>query len=257
MRRDVTRATVDLEERHWWFTGRRRILCRLLESIAPRGEGRLVLDVGCGGGANTAALSRGYRCVGVDPSPQMIEAARRRYPEVSFLEGTVEKAVDRLGARGADVCLLADVLEHVADDRGLLGEVVRACRPGGVCLVTVPANPGLWGPHDEAHGHHRRYSRKDLVRLLSELPVDPLLISYFNSRLYPLIWIVRRIESFVGRGPGAGGSDLVVPPAPINSVLARIFAGEADVLVRALRDSNREGYHRGASLVAAVRRIER
>lgn len=257
MRPSVVRETLELEERHWWFVARRRILRRLLTELVPPGRDNLVVDVGCGGGATAAALTDGYQCVGVDPSAEMIESARRRHPGVRFVHGTVEDAFPPSADPAADACLLADVLEHVEDDRALLAEVVDVCRPGGTCLITVPADPRLWGPHDEAHGHHRRYDRSAMARLLSRLPVEPLLISHFNARLYPLVRMVRRVEALVGRAPGPEGTDLLMPPEVLNRILTRVFAGEAEVLRRALVEPGREGYRRGASLLAAVRRVER
>jgi len=49
-----------VEERHWWFRGRRRIIesfvadiCRKIGKLRPR-----ILDVGCGTGANLQMLSK-------------------------------------------------------------------------------------------------------------------------------------------------------------------------------------------------------
>jgi len=78
-----------------------------------------VLEVGCGTGANIAALAEEYHCVGIDTSQQAIDLARRHSPGVEFLRGT---APDDLGeyAVQARLFLLMDVLEHVADDFEML-----------------------------------------------------------------------------------------------------------------------------------------
>jgi len=60
-------------------------------------------------------------------------------------------------AAGAELMLLMDVLEHVADDAGLLAEQVRAAPPGADFIISVPAFGWLYSGHDVFLGHHRRY----------------------------------------------------------------------------------------------------
>jgi SAM-dependent methyltransferase len=56
-----------------------------------------------------------------------------------------------------DVVTALDVLEHVADDGRAVTELQRVLRPGGIAIVTVPALPWLWGPHDERAHHRQRW----------------------------------------------------------------------------------------------------
>ena len=53
-----------IEERHWWFLARRTIMRRLVERIAPAPR-QAIVDLGCGTGANIAALADAHACVGV------------------------------------------------------------------------------------------------------------------------------------------------------------------------------------------------
>ena len=60
-----------VEDRHWWFVGRRRIIaafveqiCRDLQNGGP-GQPR-ILDIGCGTGANLELLSKFGEAEGVD-----------------------------------------------------------------------------------------------------------------------------------------------------------------------------------------------
>src|SRR4051812_41173877 len=143
-----------IEDRHWWFVARRQILRELARSVAPPlADGTtVVVDIGCGTGANLAAFADEYRCVGIDTSAEAIELAQRRFPEATFICGYAPLDVDRW-LSAASVVLLTDVLEHVADDRGLLESIVEASSPGAQVLITVPADMRLWSPHDEAFGH--------------------------------------------------------------------------------------------------------
>ena len=77
----------DIEQRHWWFVGRRRIMARLIAEVLPPSPEALVIDVGCGTGANIAALADHYNCVGIDTSAEATELAQSRFPQVRFLTG--------------------------------------------------------------------------------------------------------------------------------------------------------------------------
>ena len=216
-------------------------------------ESKVVVDVGCGTGANIASLADQYECVGIDPSEVAVEHARRRFPDVTFLHGLGLEGLGDLAAR-TDAFLLMDVLEHVEDDRKLLTEVVDSLRPGGHILITVPANMRLWSEHDVSHGHYRRYDPEMLRAVWEDLPVTELLVSHFNSRLYPIVRMLRVLSKRRGHAGGEEGSDLSMPLRPANAVLRRLFRGESRRLVRAL-DRGTPGYRRGVSLVAVLRRL--
>ena len=241
----------EIEQSHWWFSARRQITGALLERVMP--DSGMVIDIGCGTGANIASLVDRHECVGIDPSEVAVEHARQRFPEVTFLHGV---ALEGLGDHvdRADAFLLMDVLEHVEDDRGLLTEVVESLRPGGHILITVPADMRLWSEHDVSHGHYRRYDPEMLRAVWDGLPLTELLVSPFNSRLYPIVRMLRALSKRRGHAGGEEGSDLSMPIRPANAVLRRIFRGESRRLVRAL-DRGTPGYRRGVSLIAVLRRL--
>jgi SAM-dependent methyltransferase len=249
-----------IEDRHWWFVARRRILRELVHKVAPPSvcalnetqKRTIVVDIGCGTGANLAALADDYRCVGIDTSAEAVALARRRFPGITFICGSAPQDVAHW-LRQAAVVLLTDVLEHVEKDRELLASIVRACPPGTQILITVPADMRLWSPHDEAFGHFRRYDAETFAAVLADLPVIPRLVSYFNSRLYPLVRGTRLINRLRGRSSGEANTDFKLPSRPTNSVLEACFAGERRRLLRAV-DSDGRGYRHGVSLVAILER---
>ncbi len=217
---------------------------------ATRARRPLVIDVGCGTGGNIGSLADAYRCVGIDTSEDAIQWARQRFPNVQFIEG---RAPDDLGelAREASFITLMDVLEHVSDDFQLLSSLLAPLTPGTYVLVTVPAELALWSPHDESFGHYRRYDSARLRAVWEGLPVETLLFSHYNARLYRVIKTIRTMTRWLHHGAGEHGTDFSMPPAPLNWLLEKYFAGEGEALCEAL-DKTDEGYGRGVSLIALL-----
>jgi len=240
----------EIEQRHWWFTARRRIVRQLVERLTPPHTNATVVDVGCGTGANIAALADAYRCVGIDTSAEAIGLAQARFPQVAFRQGFAPADLGDEMAR-AQMITMMDVLEHVEDDAGLLAQLVAAAAPGTHFLLTVPADMSLWSQHDESFGHYRRYDAENFAKLWRTLPVEQRLLTYFNTRLYPAIKLVRTLSRLRGHSAGSSGTDFRVPAAWTNRVLERIFAGEAHALVQML-EQGRRPQTRGVSLLAVL-----
>jgi SAM-dependent methyltransferase len=249
--RSVFAAFAAAQETHWWFAARRAILRQVVDAIATAGPGRSVIDIGCGVGSTLTAFHPDYACIGYDPSPDAIEFARARHPSFDLHVGTAAEAAAALGK--VEVVLLNDVIEHVPDDRALLDSVVSRMRPGATLVVTVPADMKLWSPHDERMGHFRRYDAVMLENAVAGLPLEPIFMSHFMSRLYPIVRAVRVVSRLRGRAAGVSGIDLSSPPRPVNALLARIFAGEAGRLLGVIHGRARP-YRRGVSLIGAFRR---
>ncbi|MGQ0645135.1 MAG: class I SAM-dependent methyltransferase [Elusimicrobiota bacterium] len=245
-------AQAALEESHWWHRGKKRILTGLIQRLVPPSRENLVVDVGCGTGANAAALAEDYRVIGIDESEEALRPARERYPRVTFLRG---EAPEDLGgaAREARAFLMSDVLEHVRDDAGWLARLARAASPGAYFLLTVPADMSLWSAHDVSLGHHRRYDAASFQNLWSGLPFSTLLVSHYNARLYPAVKLVRAFNRRRGAAAGRAGTDVGPVPKFLNRPLEEIFAGEEKRLAAAL-SGRAPAYARGVSLLAVLRK---
>jgi ubiquinone/menaquinone biosynthesis C-methylase UbiE len=95
------------------------------------------LDVGCGYGADVLDLAKrlkpGGHAIGVDISEAMITEARRRTagigPRVSFL--VADALALPFEDNTFDICRAETVLQHLADPRRAVSEMVRVTRPGG------------------------------------------------------------------------------------------------------------------------------
>jgi SAM-dependent methyltransferase len=243
----------DIEQRHWWFVARRQIVRALIHEVLPPSPDATIIDVGCGTGANLAALADEYRCVGIDTSAEAIELASGRFPGLRFIHGSAPADLDDELDR-ARLVLLMDVLEHVPDDFALLSNLLAAASPGTYFLLAVPADLSLWSEHDVSFGHYRRYDLRRFEQIWQGLPVATLMSSYYNARLYPLVKAVRSWNRRRCQACGAAGTDFRMPIRPINQMLTRVFAGEARRLTGLLQRRVRRGYHSGVSLIALLRR---
>ncbi|HTG16266.1 MAG TPA: class I SAM-dependent methyltransferase [Blastocatellia bacterium] len=109
----------------------------LLDRYLPkRGEGRRLLDVGCGTGHHMASLcKRGFEVAGVDGSEEMIAHARTNNPEAQIECSDVDQLPFADGS--FDFVLCVEVLRYLPDSTRCVNEIARVLKPGGVCLVTA------------------------------------------------------------------------------------------------------------------------
>jgi SAM-dependent methyltransferase len=241
MERAVFDRMAELDQDHWWFLARRRILKALIRRVVRPPQKARILEVGCGTGHNLAMLKtfgrveaseldRCARALANKRLPRKVKEAK--LPDLSMFE-----------RNGYDLIALLDVLEHVPDDLASLRAIHRRLKPGGALLLTVPANPWMWSAHDAAHHHHRRYSKAQLAKVIADAGFEVQLLSYFNSLLFPPIAVARLLGKLTGRE----SADDQLPGATVNAVLNKVFGLEAGLIGRVPMPF-------GVSLVAVVRR---
>jgi SAM-dependent methyltransferase len=242
-----------MEDTHWWFLARREILQALLHEVVPADARKKLIDVGCGTGGLTNFFSNEYEVTGVEPSDDAIAFAQQKFPTRKFIHGMAPDDV-REEFRSADGILLIEVLEHIEHDAEFVHTLIAAMKPGAILVMMAPSDPSLWGPHDDAFEHFRRYKGVDGFReLWRNEPVDELLASCCNARLYPLVKAMRVMSRLRGKSWGKGGTDISVPMKPINMLLRSIFRGEKASLLRKLR-TGAGGYRKGVSVVAVLKK---
>jgi SAM-dependent methyltransferase len=119
------------------FMGRYSLeLSPQLVDFAGVQAGQRVLDVGCGPGALIAELvRRGADVAAVDPSPQFVDAARERYPDVDVRQAAAEQLP--FGDGSFDAALAQLVVHFMADPVRGTSEMARVTRAGGVVAASV------------------------------------------------------------------------------------------------------------------------
>jgi SAM-dependent methyltransferase len=211
------RQHADLEDVHWWFIGRRRLVRALIERRVPRGS--TLLDVGCGAGGMVAELGSAYDTRGVDAAPEAVEACRARGLTNVILGSATDPAT--WGRLPVGAVALLDVIEHLDDDIGALRAAALAVGSTGHVIVTVPAYQWLWSAHDVHNHHRRRYTLDRLLDRHRTAGLDPVQYGYFNTLLFPVA-LVQRVLSRLGLST----DPLRLPPPAVNRSLARLFSGE-------------------------------
>jgi 2-polyprenyl-3-methyl-5-hydroxy-6-metoxy-1,4-benzoquinol methylase len=221
-------AMLALDDRHWWYRGRRRIVLGFAERLGLP-NGCRILDAGCGSGRTMLDLARLGSVWGVDSDPTAVRCAQGRTgPRVRLA------SVDALPWTGPrfDLVTCLDVIEHLDDDVGALRELLRVTVPGGALVVTTPAFAALWSRHDEVNGHRRRYRVGALRAALVEAGWFVEDDTYFNSVLLPPAAVARVATRRLG---SAGRSDLELTPARLDGVLEAPLRLEAALLARGVR----------------------
>jgi len=143
----------------------------MADTIAPF-LGSKVLEIGAGMGDLTRLLCRRRkRYVAADSDPRYLEQLRmafRHRPLIQVAKLEPRDAADFRPFEGSmDTVLCLNVLEHLADDAGVLGLIRTVLEPGGRLILLAPNDPAAFGSLDTALGHLRRYTREQLVGLLT------------------------------------------------------------------------------------------
>ena len=220
---------VQMQEAHFWYQGRHRFLLEAVRRFATPGRPAIDLGAGCGG---WAAYLRKH-------SPQLFQPLAVADSCLGALQRSVALVPDvdayqvdlmKMGwCERWDTAFLLDVLEHIPDDVGALRQVCQSLRPGGRVFVTTPALQCFWSWNDDAVGHVRRYSRRQLEDAGLRAGLQPVLSRYFMFFLSPLLVLSRL------RAPGSSREEIQrrlrdthkLPSTPVNSLLSAIFRAES------------------------------
>jgi len=239
-----------VEETHWWFVGRRKIIESFLKPVIaelktglPSNQKPHILDVGCGTGANLEMLSQFGDAEGVDVSSQALDFCRAR-----GLELVKQGAAEQLPYEDSSFHLVTglDVVEHLDDDVAGLTEMHRVTRPGGKVILFVPAFMWLWGVQDDISNHRRRYTMRGLRAAVRKAGLEVERASYVNLSFFAPIFFGRILMRLTGIRPASENNITI---GALNGVLGKVFASER-VLLKHLN------FPFGVSIICVARRAQ-
>jgi SAM-dependent methyltransferase len=176
----------------------------IVECLAPYLRGRAA-EIGAGTGTMTTQIRpRVAHLTAVEPAPNLLPVLKQRLAgtDVEIVDATGEGYLRDAGSDSLDTIVMINVLEHIEDDRAVLGGCRRVLRPGAHLLLFVPASPMLFSDLDRSFGHFRRYRRQELAAKLrgAGLTVDEI---YYVDLLGAVAWwlifrILRRTQISLG-----------------------------------------------------------
>lgn len=175
----------------WWFRG---LHANLVAAFAGGPAPRRLLDAGCGTGGLLARLAAAFPAatiVGLDLDRDALSLAKTKRAAL-LCRGSIDRLPFAAGA--FDAVVSADVLCHRGvDELAALRDFHRCLRPGGVLALNLPAHRWLYSAHDVAVDNARRYSRGELRRLLAAAGFAGLRLRHWNSFLFPLMMVRRKL----------------------------------------------------------------
>lgn len=219
-----------LERDYWWFQGRRQVILRTLAKLVkphlPRNP--RLLDIGCGTGMLLDDLKEVGSAVGLDYSMLALEYCRKRnLPNLGRADACNLPVQDD----SVDVITALDVIEHIGDDAGMLAEMQRVLKPGGVAIMSVPAHPKLWSGHDVALHHFRRYTKDSFRHLVTSHGLQPRKFTYSMATAYVPAVIFRNVKRLLkGDTSAEARTDEFQLPALVNASLRASVGLEARLL---------------------------
>ncbi len=207
---------------------------RLIRRHVPLAPDQVLLDFGCGDGAQTLLFAPEVgHVVGADVVPAHLRALRAAARAQGLADRTSAVLYDGarlpLGDRSVDVVISCEVLEHVAEEATALREIRRVLRPGGRLALTVPNKWWLF----ETHGARLPLLRWNRVPLFSWLP-GPLHRRWAHARIYrrgPLVRLLTRHGLTVEHTAHVTAPLDVLPAGALRDRLREtVFAGDTTAI---------------------------
>ena len=215
---DELRRSAALEQRHWWYAGRRALVRRLMRGV-PAGR---AVDVGPGPGGNAAVLrDLGWQVTGVELTEIGRPAVRRARP--GRRPWRRDPAADR-ATQSVDLVMSTDVWEHVEDHEA----VARGVVPGAAARRSAAGRGARRQGHVERS--RRRAGPRPALRAAGAASTWSSRtgfvvhdIASWNVLLRP----VAKLRRSKTAGPDDDASEMEHVAAPINAGLRAAIAVES------------------------------
>lgn len=142
------------------------------------------VEIGAGIGTYSQYLRPFFSTLDVvEPSPTQRNFLAERFQSdenVHAFSETIDSYRQRRGDESRDSVCMVNVLEHIEDDHTALLGLTAILKKGGHLCIFVPALPFLYSKLDEVFGHHRRYTRSELVQKASNAGLEIITCKYMD-----------------------------------------------------------------------------
>lgn len=214
-----------IQQKHWWFVTKKKIVLDFIKRYSSANHNCKILDIGCGSGLMLSSLEKIGQTYGMDMSNEAISFSKE------IFSGRVEKGslpdIIPYDKNFFNIITALDVIEHVDQDVESLKAIQSHLVDGGIAIITVPAYMFLWSAFDDMNEHKRRYTLSELEGKLLEAGFVIKKITYYNTLLFPIVYVVRMLNNILKRN---GASDIDMPSNSINCILKIIFGIEKYLL---------------------------
>ena len=182
MQKEVYSRHINNFSNHWWFQARKKIIETVIKKNIPHKKIN-ILDFGSGSGVNIDMLSK-FGHVNIY-EPHLIT---RKYLKKKF-NSKKYSVVSKFNQKKFDLILLADVLEHIKDDKKIVNKLSKSLKNKGFILITVPSYKILFSKKDIILGHYRRYTKQEIINLFKNF--ETVKLTFFNFFLFlPIAFII-------------------------------------------------------------------
>ncbi len=160
-----------------------RVRFELVAKLAGNAGSNVLLDIGAGAGllGDWTIEHRpgiGYR---FEELSSVLDA------QLALRFGDARRSTPGEPINADTTVALLDVLEHIEDDRAALHQIRTRMAPGSRLVITVPALQWAYSSWDTELGHFRRYSRRGLRQLVTEVGLHVESTAYLFPELLPLL----------------------------------------------------------------------
>lgn len=164
----------------------------LIKEFSSELRGR-VIEIGSGVGQMTELLKKlsnieFLQCVESDPD--IVNVFKRNFPIQPLINGTIQD----IKIDDWDAVISVNVLEHIFDDKAELKIYYQKLKKkNGTVSLFVPARPEIYSTIDKNFGHYRRYTKKEIIKKLTDAGFKIEKIRYFNIIGYFAWWFNFRV----------------------------------------------------------------
>jgi SAM-dependent methyltransferase len=202
------------------------------ERLLRPGEG-MTLEVGSGISPIAPATDR---TVFTELSFSALRCLKAGHGAGRYVVADATRLPFKKGVFRTAVC--SEVLEHIEDDLGAVGQMATVLEDGGRLVVTFPHRRDFFAVDDRFVGHHRRYDLPEMLGILEKSGLRSLSVGKVLGPLEKLtMWATAAFLttcSFTGRSSPAAGRGFRPPAGLVKAfeLINRLYAGLARIDAR-------------------------